>query len=217
MISSSVFPSPPLPTAVAIPSVEGREARLVGTEVGPMPWLVAYDGQDSLAYAKAAAGMGPRIGNTVSHVPSQRLNQAFLNTQGIPVTSYPNRFTFGVSLPPSFLQARNYAERANRRHHPQLLASIHPVSAEMTPDQTLASLYELAKWPRLRNTIIPEPAVGGLEVDPAGIVDRLGIKGMSVYTAFIDRETLRCRVCGQGSDTMDVAVHHERHARHYQA
>jgi hypothetical protein len=67
MTSSSAFPSPLLPTAVAIPSVEGREARLIGTEVGPMPWLVAYDGQDSLAYAKAAAGMGSGIGNTGDH------------------------------------------------------------------------------------------------------------------------------------------------------
>ena len=65
MTSFPVSSSPPLSAAVVprgVPIIE-RWARLAGTEVGPMPWIVAYDGQDPLEYAKAVAGMGPE-GNT---------------------------------------------------------------------------------------------------------------------------------------------------------
>ena len=101
------------------------------------------------------------------------------------------------------------------------LVNPHPFSAELTQDErarTLA-LRELAKWTRLRNARLPnlEPIVGGLEVDPAGHVDELGVKGLSAYSAFIDTEDgHRCRVCGQVSHTIDIAIVHQRHMRHYQ-
>ena len=100
--------------------------------------------------------------------------------------------------------------------------NIHPPSAEETPEeqaQRLEALRELAKWSRLRNALHPnsEPTVGGFEVDPAGVADRLGVKGLSVYSAFLDIDGLRCRICGQGSPTIDAAMLHQRHMRHYQA
>ena len=128
---------------------------------------------------------------------------------------------FGVSLPPSFEQARRYAEWPNHRHrYCQRLVPTQPLSADVKPDeqaQTQAALNELAKWPRLRNALLPEPVVGGLEADPAGTIDRLGAKGLSGYTAFIDMEDLRCRICGQVSDTIEIAILHQRHVRHFRA
>lgn len=127
---------------------------------------------------------------------------------------------FGVLLPPSFKHAQHYAEPVNRRRNRQHLVTTRPTSAEKTPDeqdQTLVALPKLARWPRLRNTHLPEPTVGGLEVDPAGLGDQIGVKGLSVYSAFFAMEDLRCRVCGRASDTIDNAILHQRHARHYQA
>ena len=127
---------------------------------------------------------------------------------------------FGVPLPPSFWQARHYAERSNRGHPCEGLVSTHPPSAEGTPEQAriLVALREFAKWSRLRNALLPnsEPIVGGFEVDPAGLVDQLGVKGLSVYSVFVDVDGPRCRVCGQASDTIDTAIVHQRHMRHYQ-
>jgi len=82
--------------------------------------------------------------------------------------------------------------------------------------QTLAALRELAKWLRLHSLHLPGPIVGGHAVDPAGLIDRLGIKGLSVYSAFIDMEYLRCRVCGHHSESISLAMLHQRHQRHYQ-
>lgn len=62
MISFPASSSRPLSTAEVlrgIPNVEGQNATHPSSAVGPMPWIVAYDGQDPLEYAKAAAGMGP--------------------------------------------------------------------------------------------------------------------------------------------------------------
>lgn len=62
MASFPTSSSQPLSTAEVprgVPSVEGREAGHFSTAVGLMPRIMAYDGQDSLEYAKAAAGMGP--------------------------------------------------------------------------------------------------------------------------------------------------------------
>ena len=42
-----------------VSNVEGLEACQLGTAVRPMPLIIAYDGQDPLEYAQAAAGMGP--------------------------------------------------------------------------------------------------------------------------------------------------------------
>ncbi len=130
---------------------------------------------------------------------------------------------FGVPLPPSFRQARHYAEaeRGNGGHPCESLVNTHSPSAEVTSDeqaQIQVALRELAKWPRLRNALLPnsEPMVGGFEVDPAGLADRLAVKGLSVYSAFIDIDSLRCRICGQGSRTIGTAILHQRHMRHYQ-
>ena len=94
------------------------EACQLGTAVRRMPWIIAYDGQDPLEYAQAAAGIGPEgiTGNpkleltvrypTASHLPSQSLkarNQAFLDTHGMRRNSNPNPFMFGV--PTSILRA----------------------------------------------------------------------------------------------------------------
>ena len=84
-------------------------------------------------------------------------------------------------------------------------------SAEVTPDR---ALHELAKWLRPH---LPEPVVGGLDADPGGFTDQLGVKGLSVYSAFVDMEGLRCRVCSQASDTIDLAILHQRQRRHYRA
>ena len=91
----------------------------------------------------------------------------------------------------------------------------------VTPDsettaQILADLRVLAAWPRLRTATLPDPVVGGVDFDPAGIADRLGVKGLSVYTAFIERESHRCRVCGAQSSDMALALLHQRHQRHFQ-
>ena len=74
----------------------------------------------------------------------------------------------------------------------------------------------LATWSRLRNAGLPEPIVGGLDVDPTGVADRLGVKGLSVYTAFIEMESFQCRVCGVQSSGMALALLHQRHQRHFQ-
>lgn len=74
----------------------------------------------------------------------------------------------------------------------------------------------LAAWPRLRNAALPDPVVGGLESDPAGVADRLGVKGLSVYTSFIEMDSLRCRVCGDQSTETGLALLHQRHERHFQ-
>jgi hypothetical protein len=99
--------------------------------------------------------------------------------------------------------------------------STSPPSAEVTrePDNTdriLEDLRALATWPRLRDATLPDPIVGGLESDPAGIADLLGARGSSVYTAFIEMDSLRCRACGHQSSEMTLAILHQRHRRHFQ-
>ena len=54
--------SRPLSTAEVpggVPSDEERNAFHLSTAGGLTPRIVAYDGQDPMEYAKAAAGMGP--------------------------------------------------------------------------------------------------------------------------------------------------------------
>ena len=84
------------------------------------------------------------------------------------------------------------------------------------PDQILEDLRTLATWPRLLDATLPDPIVGELEYDPAGHADRLGVKGLSVYTAFIEVDSLKCRVCGVQSNGMADAILHQRHRRHFQ-
>jgi len=215
MTSIPTSPSRPPSLAVAppgVPTVGGRNDYQAGADVGPKMRITAYDGQDPLQYAEVVAGMGPE-GNTAD--PSQWLDpsyQTFAGTQGARDTSIPDPLTFGVLLPPSFEDARLYAECGNRRHQPVM--SIKSLSAEVTLGGWTRELRGLAKWLR---PLHPEPVVGGLEVDPAGLVDQIGVKGLSVYSAFVDMEGLRCRICGQGSDTIDMAILHQRHKRHHQA
>jgi hypothetical protein len=141
-----------------VPSVERLEACQRGTAVGPMPWIVAYDGQNPVEYAEAVAKMGTEestgdaklvqyllnglssLGRypAASHHPSQSpnsRNQAFLDTHGIRHTPNPNPVMFGVTLPPSFDLARNCAEHGNRRHPCQGVVNINPPPAEVTPDE----------------------------------------------------------------------------------
>jgi len=39
-------------------------------------------------------------------------------------------------------------------------------------------------------TTLPDPIVGGHYNDPTGVSERLGMKGLSVYTAFFQRDAL---------------------------
>ena len=96
-----------------------------------------------------------------------------------------------------------------------------PAEAEAIPEsdttaETLEDLHKLAAWPRLRNATLPDPLVGAVESDPAGAADQLGVKGLSVYTSFIEMESLQCRVCGDQSTQLGLAVLHQRHQRHFQ-
>jgi len=217
------LPSALAPVPSGVPMVGGRNPGLVGTDGRPMPPITAYDGQDPVEYAKTVAEMGSD-GSTAAHRdPSQWPNQyyqTFPDSHRIRDTRNPNHLIFGVSLPLSVQHGRHYAERGNHRHQPQYLVSVHPHSAEVTTDeraQTLAGLSELAKWLRLQNAVLPEPLVGEHDVDPAGLIDQLGVKGLSAYSAFVDIEDLRCRICTQDSNTIDAAIHHQRHKRHLQA
>ena len=124
---------------------------------------------------------------------------------------------------PSFLHAQFFAEHSkpNTLPHYDLSPASSPSSAKVTPEsETTAEILEdlrvLATWPRLRDVTLPEPVVGGLDLDPSGTLDRLGVKGLSVYTAFIERESHRCRVCGVPSSEMALALQHQRHERHFQ-
>ena len=96
---------------------------------------------------------------------------------------------------------------------------ISPAEAAPNSDgtaQLLEDLRTLATWPRLRNTRLPDPVVGGHDFDPTGVADRLGMKGLSVYSAFVERESYRCHVCGVRSKGMALALLHQRHRRHFQ-
>ena len=84
------------------------------------------------------------------------------------------------------------------------------------PAWILDDLRMLATWPRLRVATLPEPVVGGRDPDPTGVSDRLGTKGLSVYSSFVERESFRCRVCGLQSNDMALALLHQRHRRHFQ-
>jgi len=74
----------------------------------------------------------------------------------------------------------------------------------------------LATWPRLRIATLPDPIVGGHDHDPTGVSERLGMKGLSVYSAFVEPESLRCHVCGDQSKDMALALLHQRLLRHFQ-
>jgi hypothetical protein len=121
-------------------------------------------------------------------------------------------------IPPSF----RYAERpqVNPLHQyafpPPRVPPVEVAPRSDATAQILTELRILATWPRLRVTTLPEPVVGGHDFDPTGISDRLGIKGLSVYSAFVERESFQCRVCGIRSKGMSLALLHQRHRRHFQ-
>ena len=69
---------------------------------------------------------------------------------------------------------------------------------------------------QLRGLTVPDPIVGAVESDPAGVADGLGVKGMSVYSSFFELETLQCRVCGDQTSETGLALLHQRHQRHFQ-
>lgn len=65
---TSIPPSPSCPLSITvpprdIPTVDGCDDSQADTDIRPRLWMTAYEGQDPLEYAVAAAGMG-REGNT---------------------------------------------------------------------------------------------------------------------------------------------------------
>jgi hypothetical protein len=94
-------------------------------------------------------------------------------------------------------------------------------SAEVTQEsdnrvRSLKDLLGLAACPWFYGSTLPDPIVGKLESDPGGIADRLGAKGMSVYMAFVEMESLRFCVCGKQSSDLALALLRQRHARDLQ-
>jgi len=69
----------------------------------------------------------------------------------------------------------------------------------------------MAIWPRLRMATRPDPIVGEHDQDRTGVSEKLGMKGLSVYSAFVERESLRCSVCGIQSKDVALALLHQRH------
>jgi len=137
--------------------------------------------------------------------------------------SNPPQLASDIQLPISFCHARFLAGQLKANTLPQTdhPPSISPSPAEVTHEsnttaQNLEDLRRLAAWPRLRDATLPDSITGGLESDPGGIADQLGVKGLSVYTAFVDMESLRCHVCGEQSSELALALLHQRHQRHFQ-
>jgi hypothetical protein len=212
---------------------------LVGLISESTPWLVTSDREDPFAFARRAAAVGAgREGSKsrrlyalfngtltipfstliASHAPAQRLSMP--NPALVPPACTNSTPPLGsnTKLPISFLHAQFLAEH----QYSQPPLSTGPPPAGVAPSNVTAQIPEdlrtLASWPRLRNATLPDPIVGGIESDPAGIADRHGVKGMPVYTAFIDPDAdlPRCRVCGDQSSDMALATLHQRHERHFQ-
>jgi len=105
----------------------------------------------------------------------------------------------------------------NQYDHPPPRVSPAQVAPELDANtQILSDLRTLATWLRLHVATLQDPIVGGLDFDPTGVSERLGVKGLSVYTSFIELETLRCRVCGVRSSRIALALLHQRDRRHFQ-
>ena len=241
----------PFATPDSLASVTEQIGPLVGMVVVSKPWLVAIDGQDTFAYARAAAaatsapaeGAGGEDGSTsdgpcalfnstankhtlqafqfltVSHAPAQPL-------QTPPAGSYSNLQTRSQGFVTNFTRhARLLADHLKPNSLPRYnrppsaclpSADVIVTQVANTATQILEDLRTLAAWPRLRDPTLPDPIVGDLESDPAGIADRLGVKGLSVYTAFIEMDSLQCRACGHQSGETALAILHQRHRRHFQ-
>ena len=95
-------------------------------------------------------------------------------------------------------------------------AGVNPTSAEVVGGEEDRDLHALAKWLRVHDPTHPSPIVGDVESDPCGVADRYGVKGQSVFTAFVNMVDLSCRVCAFKAKTLQLAVLHQQQKRHYQ-
>ncbi len=152
-------------------------------------------------------------------------NQHFIMSNPTPL-GCPHSDATHSSAPHDINDSLRYAQLLSERpngnpphqsDHPPPMVS----SAEVAPQsdgtaQLLGDLRKLATWSRLRVASLPDPVVGGNDFDPTGVANRLGMKGLSVYSAFVDRESYRCHVCGIRSEGMSLALLHQRHWRHFQ-
>lgn len=120
-------------------------------------------------------------------------------------------------MPASFEYARQAAE------HLTLPVSQCPCGASSTPVEpvkqvegpTQDELRKLSLWSRLRDQTLPPPTVGGIESDSSGVADRYGVKGMSVFTTFVNTEDLSCRVCSFKARTFQLALQHQEETLHF--
>jgi hypothetical protein len=131
-----------------------------------------------------------------------------------------SRTNFDTPLPASLEYARQAAEQRYPPRQPpcQLSSGVSQTSAGAVvgaKNQTRNDLRALAQWPRLHAPALLSPIVGGIEADPSGIADRYGVKGQSVFTAFVDKDDLSCRVCAFRANTLQLAIFHQRQARHF--
>ena len=223
-----------------VASVEWGSPPVVGMASFEMPWLVAFERQDPVAYARAvAATLAESAGREVGGKSDS--SYALSNSPPPILFSTPNSLT-DLHAPAQLPNMPDLPPTANSKSNSQCLASCNssplslwyarflaerpelntsPSSPSLVKEsddtaQILEDLRMLATWPRLRNATLPDPVVGGIDHDPTGVANRLGVKGLSVYTAFIERESLRCRVCGVPSSGMALALLHQRHQRHFQ-
>jgi hypothetical protein len=139
-----------------------------------------------------------------------------------PACPHSDPLIVACNFPTSIHYAQFLFERAKinpprQYDHPPLRVSPAEVAPDSDPEtQILKDLRKLATWWRLRIATLPDPIVGGHDPDPTEVSDKLGVKGLSVYTAFVEPESLRCRVCGVQSSEMALALLHQRHRRHFQ-
>ena len=133
-----------------------------------------------------------------------------------PAYTHSSQFASNIQSPAAICRARSPPHpRPNTLPQHDHSPPIGP-SSEVTLDPDTAALRKLATSLRLRSNTLPELTVDGLESDPAGVADRLGMNGLSVYTAFIEKDSLRCRVCGDQSSQLTLAILHQRVYHHFQ-
>lgn len=138
---------------------------------------------------------------------------------GFTTFSYPSLSGLKITLPPSFEYARQVAallRPATLLPPCQFPTGVNPTSAEIVGEVKDQDLHGLATWPRLHDQMLPSPLVGDVESDPCGVADRYGVKGQSVFTAFIDPVDLSCRVCAFKARTLQLAILHQQQKRHFQ-
>ena len=119
-------------------------------------------------------------------------------------------YTLLISDTPEDIREQNGAEGE------ELLWRTSVTRSEQVNGPTLDELRMLAQWLCLRDQALPPPTVGDVEPDPSGVADRYGVRGMSVFTAFVNMENLSCRVCSFRAKTVPQAVLHQQQRRHFQ-